>query len=138
MKNTLLSRSVRAAVILGALAFSLGLSACGDSEPAVDRGVVVEQRYIPAHDEQDEVPIYITMCVPSGNTMNCTQTLTGYETVTEHHPDLWEVKLLSCRYGGKEPCRTGWAEVGRSDYAEIKTGDQWPRWWNDPKPDTAS
>lgn len=116
-------RCVTAAVVAAVL-----LTGCDQDEP-VTQGVVIEQRFIPAHDTDRQVPIFTTMCIPSGSTMRCTTQLTGYYTETDHHPDLWEVNLLSCKYGGDDPCRTGWVEVREGEFLEIKTGDQWPRWW---------
>lgn len=120
---------MRPLAALAAMA-AVALPGCDlDGPEPVTRGVVIEQRFIPAHDEDKQVPVFTTMCWPSGSSISCRTTVSGYRTETEHHPNRWEVNLLSCKYGGDEPCRTGWNEVRHGDYLEIKTGDIWPRWW---------
>lgn len=118
----------RISLTLALLAAAVAAAGCGTPEPAVSGGTVIEQQFIPEHDESYDVPVYSTMCFPAGKSITCHTYLSGYDHVTEHHPDLWQINLLNCSYpDGK--CRTTWEEVSRGDYLEIKTGDYWPRWW---------
>lgn len=98
-------------------ATALALAGCG-GPPPLKSGTVTAKRHIPQRQWTEQVPIYITVCQPSGKTTVCHLQLVGFNPVQHTDPECWRLSLRD----GK---RTGEACVSRATYDRTDLGEHY-------------